>query len=392
MPRKRPTLFEVRYSERPNRDRHWRIVGFVNGKRTQFWFRSEKGAKTAAADKNAEITAYGTQIALSAADRVRVISATERLAPFGRTIDDAVNFYLNHLSQVSSSVHFSTLATQIRSEFKRRVEANEVSDRHVESLQETLKKLEAKFGDRLVSEIRVEEVREWLLSMKLAAKTRNKHRGYAGQVFNLAVEYGHLSANPVTKIKKFRERSSEDDVEISALSSTESERLFLAASPELIPFLTLSFFCGIRRATLERLDWADVKIAEKRVIVPRYKGKNQLRYRVTLTDNALEWLRPHVREKGSFLVPAQATNRPGMARGRPSDTGTRRLILRAAQKAGITLPENAGRNTFISMHVAHYESIDKTALEADNSATIIKKDYLDIVTREDAAKFWAIRP
>ena len=34
------------------------------------------------------------------------------------------------------------------------------------------------------------------------------------------------------------------------------------------------------------------------------------------------------------------------------------------------------------MHVAHYESIDKTALEADNSAGIIKKDYLDIVTEK----------
>jgi hypothetical protein len=68
------------------------------------------------------------------------------------------------------------------------------------------------------------------------------------------------------------------------------------------------------RATLERLDWTDVKIAEKRVIVPRYKGKNQLRYRVTLSDNALEWLRLHVHEKGSFLVAAQATNRPGWKR------------------------------------------------------------------------------
>jgi hypothetical protein len=44
------------------------------------------------------------------------------------------------------------------------------------------------------------------------------------------------------------------------------------------------------------------------------------------------------------------------------------------------------------MHVAHYESIDKTALEADTSATIIKKNYFDIVTREDAARYWAIRP
>ena len=48
-----------------------------------------------------------------------------------------------------------------------------------------------------------------------------------------------------------------------------------------------SFFAGIRRATLERLDWSDVKFDEKRVIVPRHKGKNQLRYRVTLSENAL---------------------------------------------------------------------------------------------------------
>jgi hypothetical protein len=67
------------------------------------------------------------------------------------------------------------------------------------------------------------------------------------------------------------------------------------------------------------------------------------------------------------------------------------LIVAAAKEAGITLPDNVGRNTFISMHVAYHESIDKTALEADNSSEIIKKDYLDLVTREEAEKFWNIR-
>jgi hypothetical protein len=81
-----------------------------------------------------------------------------------------------------------------------------------------------------------------------------------------------------------------------------------------------------------------------------------------------------------------------MLKGKLSQTGTRERIVAAARKAGITLPDNAGRHTFISMHVAHHESIDKTALESDNSSEIIKSNYLDIVTREDAAKFWAIRP
>jgi hypothetical protein len=44
------------------------------------------------------------------------------------------------------------------------------------------------------------------------------------------------------------------------------------------------------------------------------------------------------------------------------------------------------------MHVAHFESIDKTALESDNSPAIIKSNYLDVVKQEDAEKFWAIRP
>src|ERR1700737_1550713 len=65
-------------------------------------------------------------------------------------------------------------------------------------------------------------------------KTRNKHRGYAGQVFNLAVDYGYLPANPVTKIKRFNERSTEED-EISILSADETKRLFRVADPAVIP-------------------------------------------------------------------------------------------------------------------------------------------------------------
>ena len=60
---------------------HWRIVNFIDGKRSQLWFKNEKEAKSAAADKNVEIAAYGTQATLSVAGRVRAINATERLAP-----------------------------------------------------------------------------------------------------------------------------------------------------------------------------------------------------------------------------------------------------------------------------------------------------------------------
>jgi integrase len=107
---------------------------------------------------------------------------------------------------------------------------------------------------------------------------------------------------PVSKIKKFGERSNEETGEVSVLTTADTRKLFQAADPEVIPYLTLSYFAGIRRATLERLDWSDIKFAERRAIVPRYKAKNGKHYRVTLSDNAIEWLRPHVRESGPLLA------------------------------------------------------------------------------------------
>jgi integrase len=391
MAKPRPTEWKWKKCK-PFKGREYRVWGYVDGIRKQYWFSTEKEAKTDVADRNQERAAYGSKVNLDSESRLEAFRASELLNPYGKTIMDAVRFYLTHLNRMTASVPFSALAVRVREEFSRRLAANEVSERHAKTLRETLNKLELKFGDRLVSEITKDDVRQWLLSLPLAAKTRNKHRGYTGQIFNLALDFGYTAFNPVSKIKKFRERSSEENGEISVLSATDTEKLFRAADSKIIPFLTLSFFCGIRVDTLKRLDWSDVRYDEKRVIVPRYKGKNQLRYRVTLSENALAWLKPHVKESGSLLIPATATNRFSKTKGRPSYTATRTRITKAAEKAGIALPDNVGRKTFMSMHVAHYESIDKTALESDNSSEIIKKDYLDIVTREEAEKFWAIKP
>jgi integrase len=154
----------------------------------------------------------------------------------------------------------------------------------------------------------------------------------------------------------------------------------------------LSFFAGIRVATIEKMDWKDVRFEEKRVIVPAYKAKKQKRYQVQLSDNALEWLRPHVKESGSLLVRATATNRYSKVMGKPSATATRRRILQAAAMVGITLPDNVGRHTFISMHVAHSGDMGKTATEAATSVEKIKSNYLDLVSKADATRYWNIFP
>jgi integrase len=393
MAKPKPVGFQWRKMPTPFHGKPFRVWGMEDGKRKQFWFGTEKEAKADCADRNQELEAFGSKVSLDAETRLEAFRAIELLRPHGKTITDAVRYYLAHLKERSSSAPFSALAAKIREEFERRENANEIVDRSAESVIETLRKLERRFADHWVSEIRTEDIRSWLLGLPLAAKTRNRHRGNASQIFDLAVDYNLASVNPVSKkIKKFNERVSEENGEISILSAEQTQKLFRAADPEVLPFLTLSFFAGIRRATIERLDWSDIRFAEKRVIVPAYKGKNQKRYQVNLSENALEWLKPNVNTTGSLLVRATATNRFSKEMGKPSETATRRLILEAAKKAGVSLPDNAGRHTFISMHVAFYEHLGKTALEANTSEEKIKSNYLDLVTREEAKKFWAIRP
>jgi integrase len=368
----------------PFNGKAYRVWGFQDdGRRKQFWFATEREANADCADRNRERAAYGSKVNLTSEARLEASSASELLKGTGYTILDAVRFVLEHQAASSASVFFSVLADRVRQEFARRLKANEASKRHVESVENALRKLEARFGSRLVSSITANEVRDWLKALPLAPKTRNKIRGYSSQIFGLAVEAGYAKANPFAGTKKFRECSNEENGEISILSSDETARLLKAAEQEVIPFLALWFFAGVRRSTLERLDWSEVKMAERRVIVPRYKSKDDNRYQVTLSDNLIEWLTPYVQESGSLIV---------KFKGRPSKRRTRRLVVEAAARAGVTLPDNAGRHTFISVHVAQHESIDKTATNADNSAAIIKRDYLDIATREEAAKFWAIRP
>ena len=82
MPRPRPLLFSVEYRQKPFRNHHWYVSGFVGRRRIQLWFKSEKDAKAAAASRNSEIKTHGTQISLSPVDRIQAVAAAEKLAPY----------------------------------------------------------------------------------------------------------------------------------------------------------------------------------------------------------------------------------------------------------------------------------------------------------------------
>src|ERR1700736_2583411 len=127
MARKKPLLFEVRPSSFAKNGCKWFITGYPEGKRKKFWFKTEKDAKSAANERNAEITATGTQDQLPYTLRITALEGAKELEPFGKTLADAVSFYLTHLKRTTASISVAELCDRVAEEFERRLKAGEAS-------------------------------------------------------------------------------------------------------------------------------------------------------------------------------------------------------------------------------------------------------------------------
>ena len=194
----------------------------------------------------------GSQVALSSMDRIRAILAAERLAPFEKNIEDAVNFYIDHLTKLKSSISVSEFCVSVRKEFDRRRKDETASLRHRNTMFEALKKLETRFGPEKVKTITGIQIQEWIAGEPWAVKTRDKILGYLRNAWNIGTEKGLVSAPLV--VKNFK-RNKKSEAPPFPLSVEEAERLLKAAEPSVLPFIAVGLFAGLRSAERNELDW-----------------------------------------------------------------------------------------------------------------------------------------
>jgi hypothetical protein len=257
MAKPRPTQFSVRKSK-PFQGKAWRVTGYVDGKRKQFWFATEKKAKAEASWRNKEIEAYGTKLNLDAELRLEASRARKLLTGTGLSILEAVRFALEHRKVVIRSKSFNLFAAEYREDIKARLATGRLRPRAEESLRETLKRMETHFAETLLCDITKEKLAAWLSEMPLALRSKKRHRGYGHQILEAARKAGYLAANPMKEVETFK-GNGDDTEEISILTPEEVSRLFECADEEVRPFYALAAFAGIRWGEIARLDWSDIR-------------------------------------------------------------------------------------------------------------------------------------
>lgn len=115
--------------------------------------------------------------------------------------------------------------------------------------------------------------------------------------------------------------------------------------PELVPFLAIRMFAGLRTTSAERIDWSEIKLGES-IELPAVKVKSGRRLYLTGYPETLwSWLRPHARENG----------RVGL-------THYNVEITAIARQLGVPFPKNVCRHSFATYHLAAYRNLSETVI------------------------------
>jgi integrase len=149
------------------------------------------------------------------------------------------------------------------------------------------------------------------------------------------------------------------------------------ATPELVPYIAIGAFAGLRRAELERLDWHEIDLGFGLIEVTASKAKSARRRFVKIQPNLRRWLQPHAQVSDNVTPPNYWE-----------------LLDDAREAAGIKeWPQNALRHGFASYHLAHFDNAALLALELGHTnSNLVFQHYRQLVKPKQAERYWKIAP
>src|SRR5439155_9123955 len=113
-------------------------------------------------------------------------------------------------------------------------------------------------------------------------------------LFKFAVARGYAVDNPLEGVERVKVRNGE----VAIFTPAEIARLLAAASPDFVSSLAIGAFAGLRSAEIERLEWNEIHLAEKFIVVGASKAKTAGRRIVPIHDNLAAWLAPYAERQG----------------------------------------------------------------------------------------------
>jgi integrase len=349
---------------------------WVNGKRKFRSFSTKEEAELfrAKRDEAAALANPEALSDLSELGKAAVRHGMEKLKVYDATISEAVDYFIRFAKPPKGKISIQEAMDLFR---EAKIQKN-CSTKYIEhSRRCSFFPFRDAFKNCLLNEVSDTEANRYIYGNKMwGVATKNNHNRHLRALYSFAMSRGYATRNPFASVEFVTER-----VERVA------EKVIPAASVKVLlqhaldngykaecASMALVFFCGVRVNEVCRIAWDQIRLVGKPIVDIR-AGKCCQRRVNPIAENALHWLRACHSSGG--VAPENYEKR----------------LQRLRKKAGIYYPQNAARHCFASYHTAFFENPTNTAFMLGHpSPALLYSTYRELVSFEEAEKFWSIVP
>jgi integrase len=315
----------------------------------------------------------------------QAVAAHELLKESGKSLIDAARFYLEHQQQRAASVTVKEAVAALIENRRR----NGLSVAYLKELEGRLGRFAADFGARLLCEITTAEIDDWIAALGTGPQTANHYRRVTSLLFNFGAKRGWMKENPAAKIDVRKVVTGAPPI----FTVAEAHDLLRAAAEndaELVPFVAIGLFAGLRIAEVARLDWQAVNLQRGFIEVAADKAKTARRRLVPVEANLRAWLAPFASHTGP-VTPENARKRLDVVR---RAAGFRETANCGRDATGLKeWPNNGLRHSYASYHLAHGQDAARTSLHLGHTGPdLLFNHYRELVTPEQGAAYFEIMP
>ncbi len=364
------------------------VTWFVAGKRHRKNFRDEEAARREAALVANKMSAGQAQVlSLTSTERESYLHAKRALARIGVPLHDAiqdyvaareilknepllpaVRFYAEHGHQrlTKKSVE------EVVADFLKIRKQDGCSERYLQDIRSRLGRFAEAFHMG-IADVGTVIMDEWIRSLNVAARSRKNFRILLVALFNFAKSCGYLAKDATTAADALPvPKIAAGEVEI--YSPEEMMRMLQAADEHTLPLLCLGGFAGLRTAEILRLTWENLKWAQNVIEIKAADAKTKQRRLIPILPPLRSFLLSFADHHGPVIKNINLQHHRGIL----------------SEQAGVKWKDNGLRNSFASYRLAVIKSTAQVALEMGNSPRMVEQSYLELVTEQEAARWWKI--
>ena len=309
---------------------------------------------------------------LSGADRVIADRCMKKLSPYGATLEQATDYYVAHVAKFRQAPTIREITDRIIEQAK----ANGRSATTVLDLRHRLKVFTDKFGDQKPAEITLEDLEQWVNGIALSPRSRCHYLTKASQLYSYAIKHGWAADNLIAKLSRPDIRQG---IPHHLTVEQAAKLLQHAADNNLVAFVALGLFAGIRPDEIRRLTWDMVKLDNKVIILDQTATKTGQHRVVELNATALAWLRTCSKKTGRIVDMPTIT--------------FKRTWKKLRADAGFKKWSNDDmRHTAATYLCALTGDYAKVAADLGHDVRVLHRHYRGLTTKAEAERFLKLTP